>query len=127
MAQFNIRDLPDGTAQQIDQLASRLGYTKTQLVIIAIDRMFQQEAQTMSNEFLYVVESFDHNPSGTVDTRLAHIGDDWFVYTFHLNTAQVYNGHEFAKHSAAGIRYLFAPMIEDDARQEFARRKTAAQ
>jgi hypothetical protein len=126
MAQFNIRDLPDGTAWQIDQLTARLGYTKTQLVIIAIDRMFQQEAP-MSEEFLSVVESFNNNPSGTVDTRLAHIGNDWFVYTFNLNTAQVRNDNEFAKHNAAGIRYLFAPMTEDEARQEFARRKNATQ
>jgi hypothetical protein len=126
MAQFNIRDLPDGTALQINQLTTRLGYTKTQLVIIAIDRMFQQE-DPMSEEFLSVVELFDNNPSGTVDTRLAHIGDDWFVYTFNLSTAQVYSGKEFAKHSAAGIRYLFASMTEDAARQEFARRKTVAQ
>jgi len=126
MAQFNIRDLPERTATQIENLTARLGYTKTQLVIIAIDRMFQQEAP-MSEETLFVVESFDNNSSGTVDTRLAHIGNDWFVYTFNLTTAQVYNGNEFAKHSAAGIRYLFAPMTEDAARQEFARRKAAAQ
>lgn len=126
MAQFNIRDLPDGTAQQIEQLTTRLGYTKTQLVIIAIDRMFQQEVP-MTDEFLSAVDSFDNNPTGTIDTRLAHIGDDWFVYQFNLNTAQVYNGNEFAKHSAAGIRYLFASMTEDQARQEFACRKNAAQ
>ena len=43
MAQFNIRDLPELTARQITQLMAQTGMTKTQLVITAIDRMYQQE------------------------------------------------------------------------------------
>lgn len=43
MAQFNIRDLPLATEFQIEQLTNKLGYTKTQLVIVAIDRMYRQQ------------------------------------------------------------------------------------
>jgi hypothetical protein len=41
--QFNIRQLPEITAQQIDELCAKMGITKTQLVIMAIDRLHQQE------------------------------------------------------------------------------------
>lgn len=41
--QFNIRNLPELTAVQIDELCAKLGMTKTQLVIMAIDRLHQRE------------------------------------------------------------------------------------
>ncbi len=40
--QENIR-LPELTQQQLTQLVEELGMTKTQVVIIAIDRLYQQE------------------------------------------------------------------------------------
>jgi hypothetical protein len=43
MPQFNVRDLPDKTDRQIRELAGQTGFTKTQIVILAIDRMYQQE------------------------------------------------------------------------------------
>lgn len=47
MPQFNIRNLPLLTDRQMAELAEKLGMTKTQLVIMAVDRLYQQEvAQT---------------------------------------------------------------------------------
>lgn len=43
MTQFNIRNLPVLTDRQIATLTDKLGCTKTQLVIVAIDRLYQQE------------------------------------------------------------------------------------
>lgn len=43
--QFNIRNLPEITAQQINELTAKLGITKTQLVIMAIDRIYQEETK----------------------------------------------------------------------------------
>jgi hypothetical protein len=43
MAQFNIRNLPDMTAQQIEWLAAHAGLTKTQIVIAAVDRFYRSE------------------------------------------------------------------------------------
>lgn len=45
MPQFNIRNLPKLTDRQIDELAEKLGMTKTQLVIMAVDRLYQQEVE----------------------------------------------------------------------------------
>lgn len=73
-------------------------------------------------EHLVVEQCFDLNRNGSRDLRLATIGPDWFVYVFDFNTGQVQNGAEFAKHSPAGIRYLFSPMTEEIARAEFSRR-----
>lgn len=47
--QFNIRNLPEHTARQIDELCAQLGMTKTQLVITAIDRLYQQEVKNESD------------------------------------------------------------------------------
>lgn len=47
--QFNIRNLPELTAVQIDELCAKLGMTKTQLVIMAIDRLYQQEVKPKEN------------------------------------------------------------------------------
>lgn len=41
-SQFNIRDLPERTAQQIKDLADRTGYTKTQIVLIAIENLWKE-------------------------------------------------------------------------------------
>ena len=41
--QFNIRNLPEHTARQIDELCARMGVTKTQLVLLAIERLHQKE------------------------------------------------------------------------------------
>ena len=46
--QLNIRKLPQITAQQIDELTAKLGTTKTQLVIMAIDRMYQEQKSRRS-------------------------------------------------------------------------------
>lgn len=40
--QYNVR-LPDATARQIQHLIESTGMTQTQLMIVAIDRMFHQE------------------------------------------------------------------------------------
>ncbi|MCB1902302.1 MAG: hypothetical protein KDH16_23645 [Rhodocyclaceae bacterium] len=45
MTQFNIRNLPKITAKQIEELCKKLGMTKTQLVIMAIDRLYQKEEE----------------------------------------------------------------------------------
>ncbi len=47
--QFNIRNLPELTAKQLDELIDKLGMTKTQLVIMAIDRLYQQEVKPKEN------------------------------------------------------------------------------
>ncbi len=44
--QFNIRNLPEHTARQIDELCAKMGMTKTQLVLLAIERLYQQEVQS---------------------------------------------------------------------------------
>lgn len=49
MTQFNIRNLPVLTDKQIDELCAKLGMTKTQLVIMAIDRLYQQEVNPKEN------------------------------------------------------------------------------
>lgn len=49
MSQFNIRNLPALTDKQIDELCAQLGMTKTQLVIMAIDRLYQQEINPKEN------------------------------------------------------------------------------
>lgn len=58
MAQFNIRDLPAKTAKQIEALTQQLGYTKTQLVIVAIDRLYQQESDTMDDKALLALAGY---------------------------------------------------------------------
>lgn len=40
-SQFNIRDMPERSIQQLNDLQGWGGYTKTQLVLIAIDRLWQ--------------------------------------------------------------------------------------
>ena len=42
--QYNVR-LPEKTAEQIQELIDSTGMTQTQLMIVAIDRMFQKERQ----------------------------------------------------------------------------------
>jgi hypothetical protein len=51
MSQFNIRNLPALTDKQIDELCAQLGMTKTQLVIMAIDRLYQQEIKMTIETF----------------------------------------------------------------------------
>ena len=41
MGQFNIREMPERALQQLEDLQEWAGYTKTQLVLIAIDRLWQ--------------------------------------------------------------------------------------
>lgn len=43
--QFNIRNLPERTARQIDELCAKTGMTKTQLVLLAIERLYQEETK----------------------------------------------------------------------------------
>lgn len=43
MAQFNIRNLPDMTGQQINDLQGWLGTTKTQAVLLAVERLWYEE------------------------------------------------------------------------------------
>ena len=74
------------------------------------------------DEYLDVVETYDLSSDGMIDLRLAHIAADWFVYRFDMNAAQITKGDSFARHSPAGVRYLFDPMTEQEARQEFQRR-----
>jgi hypothetical protein len=50
MAQFNIRDLPSRTDQQIEQLCSHEGYTKTQAVILAIGGLWDAAHQRLHFE-----------------------------------------------------------------------------
>jgi len=40
MGQFNIREMPERALQQLEDLVEWAGYTKTQLVLIAIDRLW---------------------------------------------------------------------------------------
>lgn len=48
--QFNTR-LPESTLEQIEQIAKRTGMTKTQVLILAIDRMAkEQEKSTTKSE-----------------------------------------------------------------------------
>lgn len=52
--QFNIRDLPERSAQQIQDLADWSGYTKTQIVLIAVENLWKevkkQRESKMSNQ-----------------------------------------------------------------------------
>ena len=50
MSQFNIRNLPELTDKQIEELCAKTGMTKTQLVIMAIDRLYQQEKKDGNNQ-----------------------------------------------------------------------------
>lgn len=121
LTSIRLSALTDG---QLDTLAARFNTTKSDIIGIAIDRMYQQEHKPMStrDEYLDVVETYDLSPSGMIDLRLAHIDADWFVYRFDMNAAQITKGDSFARHSPAGVRYLFDPMTEQEARQEFQRR-----
>ena len=81
-----------------------------------------------NDDYLNVVDFHNMNESGSRDLRLANVDgtDEWYVYTFSLATAQITHGNGFARHSASGLRYLFSPMTEVEARREFARRKKMA-
>lgn len=116
--------LPELTQRQLSALCESTGMNQSAVMVTAIDRMYQQENRTMTSndEYLEVVEIYDMNASGTIDLRLSRINDDWFVYRFDMNAAQITKGDSFARHSASGVRYLFEPMTEDQARQEYARR-----
>ncbi len=54
MPQFNIRDLPARTEEQIGNLAEWSGYTKTQIVLIAIEKLWievkQERNETMKTQ-----------------------------------------------------------------------------
>jgi hypothetical protein len=50
MTQFNIRDLPSRTDQQIQQLCECEGFTKTQAVILAIGAMWDAAHQRLHFE-----------------------------------------------------------------------------
>ena len=117
--------LPDITQRQLEALCKATGMNQSAVMVTAIDRMYREENRTMerNDEWLDVVETHNLSADGMIDLRLAHINDDWFVYRFNLRTAQVTHGDSFARHSASGIRYLFAPMTEQEARREFERRK----
>jgi hypothetical protein len=67
--QYNVR-LPEKTAEQIQKLIEATGMTQTQLMIVAIDRMFQQERtskmtnEEMRQETLKVVQLSEKAPAG---------------------------------------------------------------
>src|SRR6266699_3407022 len=67
--QYNVR-LPEKTAEQIQKLIEATGMTQTQLMIVAIDRMYQQERlNEMSNKkmrevTLEVVQLSEKAPEG---------------------------------------------------------------
>lgn len=121
LTSIRLSALTDG---QLSELAARFDTTKSDIIGIAIDRMYQQENPTMTgnDEYLEIVDTYDMNASGTIDLRLARIDNDWFVYRFDMNAAQITKGDSFARHSASGVRYLFEPMTEEQARQEYKRR-----
>lgn len=50
MPQFNIRDLPEGSEQQLNDLAQWTGQTKTQVVLIALDRYWVAKNQERENK-----------------------------------------------------------------------------
>ena len=121
LTSIRLSALTDG---QLSELAVRFDTTKSDIIGIAIDRMYQQENPTMTgnDEYLEIVDTYDMNVSGTIDLRLTRIDNDWFVYRFDMNAAQITKGDSFARHSASGVRYLFEPMTEEQARQEYKRR-----
>lgn len=45
MGQFNIREMPDGSLQQLQDLTEWKGYTKTQAMLIALDRFWKEVKQ----------------------------------------------------------------------------------
>lgn len=47
--QFNTR-LPEATVQQIEQIAQQTGMTKTQVLILAIDRMAKEQKKGKQSE-----------------------------------------------------------------------------
>jgi hypothetical protein len=51
MAQFNIREMPEGSKEQIRDLQQWRGWTKTQTVLIALDRLWQSEKKTQEEQF----------------------------------------------------------------------------
>lgn len=60
MPQFNIRDMPEGSDQQLSDLAQWTGQTKTQVVLIALDRYWlakkQERDAKMSEQYVIGVE-----------------------------------------------------------------------
>jgi predicted DNA-binding protein len=40
MPQFNIRDMPEGSQERLKELVAWTGWTKTQVVLIAIERLW---------------------------------------------------------------------------------------
>jgi hypothetical protein len=79
MAQFNIRDLPVGTERQIERLVADLGYTKTQLVIIAIDRLYRQQpgvyvsADLTDRQITYMLKAGGFEPLERTDVQSMNI------------------------------------------------------
>ncbi|HEX3642906.1 MAG TPA: hypothetical protein VHV10_16605 [Ktedonobacteraceae bacterium] len=61
MGQFNIRDMPEGSDQQLSDLAKWKGQTKTQVVLIALDRYWlavkqERESQMQQDQYEVRVE-----------------------------------------------------------------------
>lgn len=57
MGQFNIRDMPERSLQQLEDIQEWCGYTKTQIVLLAIDR-------------LWLDIKHDRNKRGYIEIRL---------------------------------------------------------
>lgn len=49
-SQFNIRDMPERSLEQISQLCEWTGYTKTQMVLIAIERLWLEAKKERENK-----------------------------------------------------------------------------
>ena len=63
--QFNIRDLPERTEEQISNLAEWSGYTKTQIVLIAIEKLWievkqerNERMQTQTQKLVKTLEQY---------------------------------------------------------------------
>ena len=56
-----------------------------------------------------VVFNCDVNESGTQMKRVAEIDGKFYPYYFSLDSAQVTWGHNFARHSERGVRWVSDP------------------
>jgi hypothetical protein len=75
-SQFNIRDMPERSAQQVQELADWTGYTKTQIVLIAVENLWKEVKQERQERMIKgnIIEK-DGDFTMTIDGIVARVYD----------------------------------------------------
>ena len=69
---------PDLTIRQLNHLIAQTGMTQSELISTAIDRMYQQETQTMSQKYATDAATVDRIANSVIENgRVEGEGDAW--------------------------------------------------